>query len=173
MHGYRDLANRARHYERWDTALPGFLAVGDAACALNPVYGQGMTTASLCAGVLADTLRRHDVLDAGLARAFFRAQAAMLRTPWLMAVGADSRHADCQGPRPFGIGLTNHYMDALLRAAMVDHDLRVGVDQVLNMLRPPESVFAPRIAARVAAHALRRRLRPGPRVTAMPPGADS
>jgi 2-polyprenyl-6-methoxyphenol hydroxylase-like FAD-dependent oxidoreductase len=171
VYGYRELANRFRHYERWDASPEGFVAVGDAACALNPVYGQGMTTATLSAGVLADVLRRRDVRDAGLARTFFAAQAKMLRAPWMMAVGADFRFPGSDGPRPFGIGLVNRYMDALVRTAMVHHDLRVAVDQVLNMLRPPETVFSLRVAARVAAHALRGRRGSTPSVPDMPPEA--
>jgi 2-polyprenyl-6-methoxyphenol hydroxylase-like FAD-dependent oxidoreductase len=172
VYGCRELANRFRHYERWDVSLAGFLAVGDAVCALNPVYGQGMTTAALCAGVLTDVLRRHDVHDPRLTRSFFAAQAKMLRVPWMMAVGADFRFPGSHGPRPFGIGLVNRYMDALVRTAMVHHDLRVKVDQVLNMLRPPEAVLSPLVAARVAAHTLRRRFASAPSVSAMPPGAS-
>jgi len=33
------MANRFRHYERW-SGPAGFVAVGDAACAFNPVYGR-------------------------------------------------------------------------------------------------------------------------------------
>src|SRR5262245_7249440 len=52
----RAMANRFRHYERWPARLAGFLAVGDAVSAFNPVYGQGMTTAAVSARILADTL---------------------------------------------------------------------------------------------------------------------
>jgi hypothetical protein len=49
--------SRFRHYERWDARLAGFVAMGDAVCAFNPVYGQGMSSAVMCAGILEEALR--------------------------------------------------------------------------------------------------------------------
>jgi len=45
--------NRLRHYEKM---AGGFVALGDAVCALCPVYGQGMTVSALSAMVLRDWL---------------------------------------------------------------------------------------------------------------------
>ena len=56
--GYRATENRLRHYERVRRWPEGLVALGDAVCALNPVYGQGMTTAALGAEVLDRCLRR-------------------------------------------------------------------------------------------------------------------
>src|SRR5581483_2013473 len=41
----RSSANVWRHFERLDGWPEGFLVLGDAACAFNPVYGQGMSVA--------------------------------------------------------------------------------------------------------------------------------
>ena len=51
IYGYRDTANRLRHYEK--IKMPkGLVCLGDAVCALCPVYGQGMTVSALSALVL-------------------------------------------------------------------------------------------------------------------------
>ena len=49
--------NRRHHYERVRDWPPGLLVVGDALCAFNPVYGQGVTVAACEALVLRDALR--------------------------------------------------------------------------------------------------------------------
>ena len=43
--GYHNMENQWRHYEEMERRPEGFVVLGDAACAFNPVYGQGLTTA--------------------------------------------------------------------------------------------------------------------------------
>ena len=51
IYAHRATANRMRHYDKVE--LPqGFIALGDAVCALCPVYGQGMTVSALGAKTL-------------------------------------------------------------------------------------------------------------------------
>lgn len=54
--GYRGTENRWRYYERLACWPERFVVVGDAVCAFNPVYGQGMTAATLGAATLAEAL---------------------------------------------------------------------------------------------------------------------
>ncbi|WP_156753616.1 FAD-dependent monooxygenase family protein [Actinokineospora pegani] len=61
---------------RWPQRL---LALGDAVCTLNPVYGQGMTVAATQAD-----------LPRGLEARFQRGIARALALPWAMAATADA-----------------------------------------------------------------------------------
>lgn len=160
IHGYREIENRRRRYERVPRLPDNLLIIGDAACSFNPVYGQGMTTAAIGAEILEGCLggRRGGDL-AGLSRRFQRKLAKANAAPWLLATGEDLRVRGTADGRPgLPIRLTYRYMDRVLALSL--HDLRVRRTflEVFGMLRPPTSLFGPAIVAKV----LRRELvRPG------------
>lgn len=76
IYAHRATANRLRHYEK--ARLPqGFVALGDAVCALCPVYGQGMTVSALSVLVLRDWLHQYPLAIAPL---------QSFRETWLRAI---------------------------------------------------------------------------------------
>ncbi len=158
VYSNREMENRFRHYERWSERLPGFVAVGDAACKFNPVYGQGMTTAAVCATILGETLAELGPTSAELPPELFRRQGAFLQEPWGLAVGADFRFEGTTGTPPLGIGVFNVYLDELFRTTYDDMEVRDATIDVMHMLRPASGLFAPWMLARVGTHALRRLL---------------
>lgn len=81
-----------RRYER-ATLPPGIIVLGDAACAFNPVYGQGMSTAAISAATLRD--------DDDPQR-FHARQAVLHEAPWALAVGADLALDAAPGGTPTG-----------------------------------------------------------------------
>ncbi|MFI6072059.1 NAD(P)/FAD-dependent oxidoreductase [Actinoplanes sp. NPDC051343] len=84
---YRGTANRRRHFER--LAMPdGFVAVGDAVAAMNPVYAHGMSVAALGVRVLAAEVASRGFTD-GLAAAAQAGIAGVTEMPWAMASGQD------------------------------------------------------------------------------------
>jgi 2-polyprenyl-6-methoxyphenol hydroxylase-like FAD-dependent oxidoreductase len=166
VYGNREMANRFRHYDRWRARVDGFVALGDAACKFNPIHGQGMTSAVVCAGILDATIGRLGLTSPELPRAYFRAQARFLRDPWMLATGADFRVPGTTGPRPPLTGLTTRYLDAFMRALTEDEMLRKTLAEVIHMLRPASALFAPGIMARVARHAWRPRPAPAANASA-------
>ncbi|MET8141167.1 FAD-dependent monooxygenase [Sphaerisporangium sp. NPDC005288] len=87
---YRDTANRRRFYER--AALPdGFLAIGDAVTAVNPIHSHGMSVAALSALRLDAELARRGI-GPSVCREAQAAVAAEADRSWRMAAGQDARH---------------------------------------------------------------------------------
>jgi 2-polyprenyl-6-methoxyphenol hydroxylase-like FAD-dependent oxidoreductase len=163
IRGYRTPVNRMRRFEQLKRRPAGFVITGDAVCAFNPIYGQGMTVAAMDALVLADTLKRYDGgRSAGFERAFQADLARNLVAPWFVATSEDLRWPGIEltGARPSpAMAFGRRYMDRLLRAAVHDPDLTAAYLAVVFMVAPPRSVFAPWILARVARSMLNARHR--------------
>ncbi|NJQ02547.1 tryptophan 2,3-dioxygenase family protein [Streptomyces zingiberis] len=147
--GYRQTANRRRRYDRLGRESAGLLVVGDAACALNPVYGQGLSVAALGAAALRKELAGgraptpHD-----LQRAVMRAS----RTAWEVATGADS-------PMPGATGnavrsgpvtrLLDRYLGRVRDRTAGDPVVCTANRDVLFLLAPPHSLLtSPRVLRR-------------------------
>lgn len=156
IHGYREVANRRRHYEKLSRQPHNFLVTGDAACSFNPVYGQGMTTAAMGAEVLEGCLREHRGGDfAGLSRRFQRKLAKVNAAPWLLATGEDFRVSTTEGGKAtLSTRLTHRYMDRVLDLSLRDLEVRLVFLEVFGMLKSPTVLFAPDIAGKVLREAV-------------------
>ncbi|MFN8570542.1 MAG: hypothetical protein U0132_00720 [Gemmatimonadaceae bacterium] len=152
-----------RHYERLTRFPERFLVIGDAIASFNPVYGQGMTSATLQASALDDVLRRQQQAGRlqGMWRHFFRQAARVVDIPWQITVGEDFRFAQTTGQRPPLVDTINAYVSFVQRASAVDREVARAFMYVMNLQKPPMSIFAPRIVYRTF-RALRRQLRPAP-----------
>ena len=139
-------ASVRRRYERLTRFPDGYLVFGDALCSFNPIYGQGMSVAAMEALELRTCLAQGETQ---LAKRFFAAASHVVEAPWKIAVGADLAHPGVEGPRPAPVRFINWYIEKLYRAGARDAVLATRFLEVLNLLRPPPSLFAPEIAWRV------------------------
>lgn len=148
--GTKTTVNRVRHYEELARRPEGLLVTGDAACAFNPVYGQGMSAAAVGAELLGACLRERAGND-GLAADFQKRLAKANTRPWLLATGEDYRYAEAEGP-PAGRAtrLIHRYLDRVIALATRVPAVRRRLTEVLHLVRPPESLFHPSVLARTA-----------------------
>ncbi len=157
IYGYRRTDNRLLHYERLARWPEGFVVLGDAVCAFNPVYGQGMTTSALGALALDRLLheRRQHHSDGdlrGLGRRFQRQLAKVNATPWLMATSEDFRWPTTEGGRPGSLTRFMHgYLDWVVRAMEVNPVVSLVFWEVTHLLKPPIALLHPRVVTRVLA----------------------
>jgi 2-polyprenyl-6-methoxyphenol hydroxylase-like FAD-dependent oxidoreductase len=144
-------ANQRRHYDRMARFPEQFIVLGDALCAFNPIYGQGMTTAALdvqaLAGCLRDQARRHTLT--GLSRRFQRRAAKVISQPWLMATAEDFRYPQTTGARPPGLGIFHRYGARLFDLSATDPKVFRQFLLAMNMLASPAALFSPAMIWRV------------------------
>ncbi|MGW6744341.1 FAD-dependent monooxygenase [Streptomyces sp. NPDC055025] len=146
VHAFRATANVRRRYDRAGRRPAGFLAVGDALCAFNPVYGQGMAVAALGAIALRDTLA-----DPARTPTTRRVQLALLnasRQAWNIASGADRALPGARGDaartrvvdRPAA-----WYLARVVERAPGDPVVGEAFRAATSLMAPVSVLFAPRV----------------------------
>ena len=144
--GFRFPASVRHRYERQRRFPAGYLAMGDAVCSFNPIYGQGMSVAAL----EALTLSRH--LKRGVEpqpRAWYRDLAALVDVPWAMSAGGDLAFPGVPGRRTVKIRLLGRYLARLQTAAADDAHLAVAFIRVVGLVAQPQSLLTPGHVVRV------------------------
>ncbi|MFG1612010.1 FAD-dependent oxidoreductase [Nonomuraea wenchangensis] len=138
---YHTPAGIRRRYERLTSFPEGLLVTGDAVCAFNPLYGQGMTVAALEAKVL---------LEAELTpRAFFRRIARIVDAPWEITVGGDLKLPVVAGEPSPRLRMVNAYLGRFLAAAAHDPELAGRFLRVAHLYDPPPALMSPPALLRV------------------------
>lgn len=150
VHGFRQTANIRRRYDRPGRRPAGFLATGDALCAFNPIYGQGMTTAALAAvalrGALSDTRR------VPTTQRVQRALLASSRQAWDISAGADKKMPGATGDaarlQPAD-RFADWYLGRIQELAAGDPEVGTPFRAVLSLTAPLSSLFAPSLVRAV------------------------
>lgn len=137
-----------RHYEKLTRFPIGFLVLGDAITSFNPTYGQGMSSAALQAEALDKVLAQKPEPEA-LAQNYFKAVNPIVDMIWQLATGEDFRFSETTGKRPPGINLINKYVAKVHKASLSDEVVCKAFLYVMGLLKPPTSLFHPRIFWRV------------------------
>ncbi len=166
IRGHHGTTNRQWHFERMPRWPERFIVLGDAVCAFNPIYGQGMTVAAIGAEALDECLRTHSTRHAtgdvnGVAARFQRRLARCNADAWMLSTGEDLRFPTTTGAeRSAPTRALHHYLDRVVTAATRDPQVADAYVRALGMLARPSVLFAPHVVATAA------RTRPQPYVAA-------
>jgi 2-polyprenyl-6-methoxyphenol hydroxylase-like FAD-dependent oxidoreductase len=153
IYAHRATANRLRHYEK--IKMPqGFVALGDAVCALCPVYGQGMTVSALSAMVLKNWL--HDDSKSITSR-FQKRLAKSNALHWMMATQQDSQFPTTSGVEREGDKKKPNFVESLFawynQKAMstmhYDPSLHTLFMEIAHLLKSPLALYHPQVIFRV------------------------
>lgn len=143
------------HYEKMPRLPESFVLVGDTVCAVNPLYGQGMTMAALSVLTLDQCLNKHLLNSSdgnliGLSRRFQKQLAKVISLPWIIATSEDSRWTTIKNKQPKLITRLLHlYMDRVLLLSANNDLIHKTVTEVAHMLKSPTALFHPYIITRV------------------------
>ncbi|MFG2026959.1 FAD-dependent oxidoreductase [Streptomyces sp. NPDC048825] len=142
---HRRTHNVRRRYDRVPHWPGGLLAVGDALCAFNPVYGQGITVAATQALLLRQTLAAG--ARPGWERRLMRRLHRAADLPWAIATGEDLRHT---GDNPASgvdalFGRWSGEVDRL--AAHGNLRAQRAMDRVYHLVGSPAGLLHPALLA--------------------------
>jgi 2-polyprenyl-6-methoxyphenol hydroxylase-like FAD-dependent oxidoreductase len=148
--GFRRADNRLRHYHEMPVWLENFLVTGDAVCALNPIYGQGMTVAAIEALELDACLTEHQIKQSNLTENFQKRLYKATLLPWQMATNEDRRWFP-QETVEFDpeARLMEQYMGQLIRTTCTNLAVMDVFLRVMHMLEAPTIFFRPDIVLQV------------------------
>jgi 2-polyprenyl-6-methoxyphenol hydroxylase-like FAD-dependent oxidoreductase len=152
---YRGTESRWRHYEKLERWPNRFVVLGDAYCGFNPIYGQGMTVAALCAVALGDEIKR---AGGDLDQASSKVRKLLTQAvtgAWVLATGADLAWPGTEGGSEKSTRLPDRvgrwYIEKTLDTLSKDHQVRMAFNEVNQLIKPLQSLFEPRIVLRVLA----------------------
>jgi 2-polyprenyl-6-methoxyphenol hydroxylase-like FAD-dependent oxidoreductase len=153
IHRFALPASTLRHFERLDAFPRGLLPLGDAICRFNPVYGQGMTVASIEALHLRRLLLlmagQSDPL-AGLATNYFAEVRQVIQAPWSVA-NLDLVYPKTSGTRPPEFADMIKFGAGVIRLAARDPAVHLLFSEVQQLLRPNAALREPAFVERVKA----------------------
>jgi hypothetical protein len=139
---YRQTSNRRHRYGLARSWPAGLLVVGDAACAFNPVYGQGMTVAAQQALRLREHWGRPDLQ---------RRLDRVADFCWSVATSEDLRQPSSGRPQNAAqqaLGLWGAQLARL--AAAGDEEAYWTFARVYHLMIEPRALFSPTLALAVA-----------------------
>src|SRR5215203_1243486 len=142
--GYRQTANRLRHYEKLSRMPQGFVTMGDAVCSFNPVYALGMTLTCLAALELRANLREgNGELES---RRFQKRLAKLVAGSWALTTGEDLRWPATQGGKITPkVKLMQWYFGQVMELLPKSEDVFRRFQEVNHMLKGPAALFHPAV----------------------------
>ncbi|MDT0541974.1 MULTISPECIES: hypothetical protein [Streptomyces] len=155
---YRHPDNRRRDFHLLDRFPAGLIATGDTLASFNPIYGQGMSSATMHASCLAAYLESGPSLR-DPAWSYFKQTRAVVDDAWQTSALNDLKLPHVPGPRPRGFKVASRLSDLIVRASVTDPVIHRRFLEVMHMLSPAKTLMRPGTLMR-AARAVRKRNTP-------------
>jgi len=142
IYAHRATNNRLRHYEKIQVPQ-GFVALGDAVCALCPVYGQGMTVSALSAMLLRDWLADSQRISSRFQKSLAKSNSLH----WMIATSQDSRFLTTAGRKEANglLKVFEWYTQQLLQSTTTNADSHTLLMEIAHLLKSPLAIYHPQV----------------------------
>ncbi len=160
---HRQTANRRIPYGSSRDWPAGLFVVGDAMCAFNPVYGQGITVAASQAQLLRPALARFSGTP-GASRRIQRRLAAVTDLPWAVSTSEDNRIVDPAGRRTLATRATGWWTGRMVALAAGGDTASIrAFSAVYHLMGSPLLMFSPAVVRSIVGSLGKPLPPPGPR----------
>lgn len=160
---HRQTANRRIPYGSSRDWPAGLFVVGDAMCAFNPVYGQGITVAASQAQLLRPALTRFDG-SARTTRRIQRRLGAVTNLPWAVSTSEDTRIVDPDRRRTPVERATGWWTARMVALAAGGDTASIrAFARVYHLMGTPLLMFSPAVVRSIVGSLGRPLPPPGPR----------
>jgi len=145
---YRQTGNRRIPYARTARWPRGLLVTGDALCAFNPIYGQGISVAAMQAQLLGQAIGQ--VRDIPSTRRLQRRLASATDLPWSVATSEDLRQPTASRGPTVRQRLLTRWTGRMDRLAVAgDPACADAFTEVYHLVGAPSLLFSPPVVAAV------------------------
>ncbi|OQX38167.1 MAG: hypothetical protein B0D91_04860 [Oceanospirillales bacterium LUC14_002_19_P2] len=144
IHRFHFPRSTRRHYEALSQFPERLIMLGDTLNVINPIYGQGMTTAILQAQKLKETLTRRQQSGqglTGLAPDLFRTYAKLMDAPWQLAAVQDMLNTKTRMERSETLLTFAQHMMAINALAVERADIHKTLLEVFHMRKPLSALY--------------------------------
>jgi len=155
---HRQTANRRYDYGAGPDWPAGLLVVGDAMCAFNPIYGQGITVAAMQAELLRTTLATSPT------RQIQRKLSAVVDLPWSVATSEDLRMPTSEGDQNLVQRAAGLWLARMVQLAAAGNEpCTRAFARVYHLMGSPLLLVSPPVVRAVATSVLTGIPAPAPR----------
>ena len=139
--------SRRFYYDKLSRFPDGLIVVGDANIVFNPIFGQGMTAATVYMEVLDAELKRLVKKNPknlrGFSKTFHKKVPKLLNLPWLLTTTVDLAYPRTAGKRPPAMGMITWLMSKLLEANSLNPRLQQKFMEVLHLHKGMGNLLQP------------------------------
>ncbi|MER5985651.1 hypothetical protein [Streptomyces sp. NPDC001787] len=141
--------SQRRNFAQMKKFPGGLVVAGDAVASVNPIYGQGLTLATLAASSLSAHLRSA-MSPRDPALGYFRRLGSAVDAAWQISTAADLAQPHVTGPYPRGYWMTRRAGDMVAAASVIDPIVNRTFTSVLHMQAHPRALARPSVLLRSA-----------------------